>query len=62
MDTMVKLNKLIEKLLSTIHKPHSYNERIDINTLTMLFKLASTVNWREEEITDHSSPLNIMIY
>ena len=50
MDTITKLNKLIEKLLSTIHKPHSDNERIDIYTLSMLFNLASSVDWREREI------------
>ena len=50
METFTKLEKLIEELLSSVNMPRSDNKLADLDTCLMLFNLATSAGWREEEI------------
>jgi len=50
METIPKLEAIIEKLLIPINKPCSDNKLVDIDTCLVLFNLASSENWSEKEI------------
>jgi len=50
MNTITKLEKLIEKLLIPINKPRSDNKLAGIDTCLILFKIASSTNWSKKEI------------